>query len=88
MIEEVSSALLPANGDRVPEVILRGQNFTPECRVVFNDQFVPTRFYDAGRLGVTMESKLLKEPGTYLLAVVQPDSGGAVSNMCYFSVTY
>ena len=90
LIEEVSPFALPVvkNGSNVPEVILRGGNFTPECRVLFNDRFVTTKFYDSNRLGITIDFSQLQQPGTYPLSVVHPGSGGGVSNLWYFYVTY
>jgi adenine deaminase len=90
LVDEVSPFGLPVskNGAKVAEVIIKGGNFTPECRVVFNDQFVPTKFYDSNRLGITIAPSQLKEPGTYPLSVIQPGSGGGVSNLWYFYVTF
>jgi len=89
LVDEISPFSLPVNkGDNVPEVIVRGGNFTTECRVMFNDRFVPTRFYDSERLGITIDPNMLKEPGTYPISVVQPGSGGGISNLWYFYVTY
>ena len=89
LVDEVSPFALPVHkGGAVPEVIVRGGNFTPECRVLFNGQMVATKFYDSGRLGINIEPSQLKEPGTYSLSVVQPGSGGGISNLWYFHVTY
>lgn len=89
LVDEISPFSLPVHkGGSVPEVIVRGGNFTPDCRVMFNDQFVPTKYYDSGRLGITIKPSMLKEPGTYPISVVQPGSGGGISNLWYFYVTY
>ncbi len=89
LVEEITPLALPVNqGSKIPEVMIRGGNFTPESKVLFNDRFVATKFYDSGRLGVTIEPDMLQEPGTYPLSVVQPGSGGGVSNLWYFFVTH
>jgi hypothetical protein len=89
LVDEISPFALPVHkGGAVPEVIVKGGNFTPESRVLFNGQFVTTKFYDSGRLGVSIDPSQLKEPGTYSLSVMQPGSGGGISNLWYFQVTF
>lgn len=68
------------------QLMINGQNFTPESLVLFNDRLIPAKFYDETRLGIVLEADFWESPGTYPLVVVRPGSGGATSNLVYFIV--
>lgn len=86
-VHEMSPDALAANAQQIPELILKGENFTEQSQVLFNDRVLPAKFYSETRLGVTLRRDLLPTPGIYSLAVIRPGSGGGVSNSLYFIVT-
>ena len=55
--------------------------------MLFNGQFVATKFYDFEKLGIAIDRNMLQKPGSYSLSVVQPGSGGGVSNLWFLMVT-
>jgi hypothetical protein len=70
-----------------PELTITGENFSKDSLVLLNDHLVPAKSPVEGELRVSIPSALLKKPGTYPLAVVQPGSAGGVSNTFYLIVT-
>ena len=88
MVKQLSPPSLAANATMIPEVVITGSGFTAESRVLLNGQFVTTKFYDSGKLGIAIDASALKKPGSYSLAVVQPGSGGGVSNLWFFIVSF
>jgi len=86
-INEISPDSFRVNQQNAPELILRGEKFTPRSQVLFNDRLIPAKFYSETRLGISLDPAMLKEEGTIPLVVVRPGSGGGVSNMVYVIVT-
>lgn len=86
-ITEISADSFTKNQRDIPELIIRGEGFTPRSVVVFNDRLIPAKFYNEKQLAVQIKSEFLKEPGTFPIFVVRPGSGGGPSNPYYFIVT-
>ena len=85
-INEVSPEMLIANS-ATTEVTIRGDRFTPDCFVLFNDQVVPVKFQDEHRITASIRLKPAPAMGSYSIVVVRPGSGGGVSNANYIVVT-
>ena len=73
-------------GNQKVEVMIQGENFSPQCAVLVNNRLAPGIYYDEHRLGVQIRPEWMPGPGTYPLVVVRPGSGGATSNMFYLIV--
>ena len=86
-ITEISPDSLERNQRRIPELMIHGDRFTAQSFVVFNDRWLPAKFYDEKRLGIQIKSGMLKRAGTFPLVVVRPGSGGGPSNPYYVIVT-
>lgn len=85
-VDELSPESFRVNQRNAPELILQGEQFTPRSQVLFNDRLVPAKFYSETRLGISISEDMLREAGTIPVVVVQPGSGGGVSNMMYVIV--
>lgn len=86
-ITEIAPDSFKKDQVHVPEMIIHGENFTPQSLVVFNDRSLPAKFYDEKRLGIHIRLDMLRQPGTFPLVVVRPGSGGGPSNPYYVIVT-
>lgn len=84
-IDEISPEWVTSK--TAPELTITGENFSKDSLVLLNDRLVPAKSPAEGELRVSIPSALLKKPGTYPLAVVQPGSAGGVSNTFYLIVT-
>ena len=80
--------IIARQGD--PEVTLRigGRDFDPRSVVRFNTTNLRTQFVSGSELIATVDSRLLRNPGTYAVTVVNPGSGGGTSNTAYFMVDF
>ncbi len=87
LIHDLAPDSLRVSQRNAPELILQGENFTARSQVLFNDRLIPAKFYSETRLGVSLRTDWLREPGVFPLVVVQPGSGGGVSNPFYLVVT-
>ncbi|MSO21390.1 MAG: hypothetical protein EXQ56_13210 [Acidobacteria bacterium] len=85
-INEVSPERVALRSAGKLELVIRGDRFTPDCRVLFNDQLVPAKFLAPDRLTAKVRLRV-KAIGTYPVAVVNPGSGGGVSNTAYIVVS-
>ena len=54
--------------------------------VLLNDRLVPVQYQDETHLEVSVEGGWLNEMGTFPLVVVNPGSGGGISNAYYLVV--
>jgi imidazolonepropionase-like amidohydrolase len=68
------------------ELTVSGQNFSRESLVLLNDRLMPAKFESESRIRVPIPGALAKKPGIYPVVVVQPGSGGAVSNEFFLIV--
>jgi imidazolonepropionase-like amidohydrolase len=86
-IDEISPEWVTSDQKRSSELTITGEGFTKESLVLLNDKLVSAKSSAEGELRVPIPSGLLKKPGTYPLAVVQPGSAGGVSNTFYLIVS-
>ena len=86
-IDEISPEWVTSNQKNASELTITGENFSKDSLVLLNDHLVPAKSPAEGELQVSIPSALMKKPGTYPLAVVQPGSAGGVSNTFYLIVT-
>ena len=63
-----------------------GERFSKESIVLLNDRLMPAKFESESRIRIRVPLVLLKKPGVYPLVVIQPGSGGGVSNAFYLIV--
>jgi disulfide bond formation protein DsbB len=63
-----------------------GSNFTPDSIVLFNNTFLPTTYYNSGRLTAVLNRSNLNYAGNHTIAVLNPNYGGGTSNRLNFSV--
>ena len=87
LIHEITPELVPMSAKRMPELRIRGTQLSDQSLVLLNDRLLPVKMYGPEEIGVALPAALLKKPGVYPLAVVQPGSAGGVSNLFYFTVT-
>jgi imidazolonepropionase-like amidohydrolase len=86
-IHELSPDLISMKRKNPSELTLSGRNFSKDSLVLINDRLVQTKAAKEDELQVSIPSELMKKQGVYPLVVVQPGSGGAVSNTMYLIVT-
>src|SRR5262249_49419439 len=79
-IHELSPSLISIKRKNPSELTLTGRNFSKDSLVLINDRLVQTKSAKQDELQVSIPSELMKKQGVYPLVVVQPGSGGAVSN--------
>ena len=85
-IDEIWPELVSTK-DKPPPIVIKGSNFSRTSVVLFNDQVVRGTVKGDNELQINIPSGLTKAAGVYPLVVVQPGSGGGVSNTFYFMVT-
>jgi imidazolonepropionase-like amidohydrolase len=85
-IDYLSPELISTN-QRNAELTISGENFSRDSFVLLNDRIVRATPQGTGELRISVPSGLFREPGVYPLVVVQPGSGGGVSNTYYLMVT-
>jgi hypothetical protein len=85
-IDEISPEYVTPAQKNTPELTVVGKNFSNESMVLLNNQLMRGKFDSESRIRVQIPVLLLKKPGVYPLAVVQPGSGGGVSNSFYLIV--
>ena len=69
------------------DITITGENFSRDSFVLLNDKIIRATPQGASDLKITVPAGSFKQPGTYPLVVVQPGSGGGVSNSYYLMVT-
>jgi imidazolonepropionase-like amidohydrolase len=67
---------------------ISGEKFSSKSFLRFDTTDLPTQFVSASSLTARIDSRLLQEPGTYAITVVNPGSGGGTSNVVYFMVNF
>lgn len=85
-ITEISPDSLPQHLNGTTKITIRGQGFSPQSVVLLNDKLVPVQYRESTRLEVSLQGNWVNEMGTYPLAVVNPGSGGGISNPYYLVV--
>ena len=85
-IDEIWPELLSTT-DKPSPITIKGSNFSRNSFVLLNDQIVRGTVNGDNELQINLPSGLMKAAGVYPLVVVEPGSGGWVSNTFYFMVT-
>ena len=85
-IDQISPELLSVSQGTGSELTITGESFSPESVVLINDRVVSPGSQTENQVQVSIPPELLSAPGVYPLAVVQPGSGGGVSNTYYVMV--
>ncbi len=78
---------LISTGSRNTEITISGENFSPNSFVLLNDKILRATPQGTSELKISVPAGSFRQPGTYPLVVVQPGSGGGVSNSYYLMVT-
>jgi hypothetical protein len=81
----------PRNANQDGQTItleVEGTKFAPNATVRFDTVDLPTRFVNSTKLTATLDAKLLhRNPGSYVLYVLNPGVFGTVSETGYFQVS-
>jgi hypothetical protein len=78
---------LVAVNQRNTDIVITGENFSAQSFVLLNDRILRATPQGVNELKFTVPSGTFRQPGTYPLVVVQPGSGGGVSNTYWLMVT-
>jgi imidazolonepropionase-like amidohydrolase len=70
------------------QIEVTGHKFTPHSIVRLDTADLATRFVSESRLTATVKSSLLKQAGTFTVAVINPGPSGGVSKAGYLVVTF
>ena len=85
-IDEISPEYVTPAGKNGSELTLGGENFSKASMVLLNDRLIAPKFDSESRIRIPIPATLLKKSGVYPLVVIQPGSGGGVSNAFYLIV--
>lgn len=89
-VSPVVSALAPVGvraGSAAISLSVRGQNFTSQSQVEFNEQLLPTTFVSPNELRAEVPADLLANPGSFPVRVYEPALND-FSNAVSFTVTF
>jgi imidazolonepropionase-like amidohydrolase len=75
-------------GDTGVTLQISGSKFSSKSFVRFDTTDLPTQIVSSSRLSAQINGRLLQQPGTYAVTVVNPGSGGGTSNVVYFMVNF
>ncbi len=74
------------SGTDASTITVNGSNFNSDSIVVWDNTFLPTTYYNSGRLTAVVNRTLLTNPGNHTISVFNPNYGGGTSNGVAFSV--
>lgn len=75
-------------GDSKLEITVTGKKFNAKSVVRFDMTDLPTKFISESKLTATVNSSLLKNPGTYAVTVINPGSGGGIAKELHLILKY